>query len=79
MGASDDPMIRWGPAHVCCGREHRELGRRETGQIAVRLAAAKQRKAFHCMREAQAVCVPDQDQGRCFERRNALCPIVVLA
>jgi hypothetical protein len=35
------------------------LGRRETGQIAIRFAAAKQRKAFHRVREAQAVRIPD--------------------
>ncbi len=52
------------------GREHRELGRWETPHVAVRLAAAEQTKELHRVRDAQAVCIPDQDQGGCCERRN---------
>src|SRR5260370_13168189 len=72
-------MIRWCPANMRGGREHRELGRRETTHVAVRPAAAEQTKELHRVRDAHAVCIPDQDQGGCFERRHALCPIVVLA
>src|SRR6266516_6386072 len=79
FGASHDPMIRGGPANMRGGRKHGELGRRETDQVAVRLTTAEQTKELHRVRDAQAYCVPDQDQGGCFERRNALGPIVVLA
>ncbi|TMC89843.1 MAG: hypothetical protein E6J22_13810, partial [Chloroflexi bacterium] len=59
------------------GREHRERGRRETDHIAVRLAAAQQAKELHRVRQAQAVCIPHEDQGRGQERRNVCCPVVV--
>src|SRR5437667_1378023 len=79
LGAGHDPMRGWGPANMRGGRQHREPCCRQTSQVAVRLAAAEQTKELHRVRNAQAVCIPDYDQGGCLEHRNALCPIVVLA
>ncbi len=37
---------------------------------------SKTKELYH-MREAHAVRIPDQDQGGRFERRHALCPVIV--
>ncbi len=59
------------------GRENRERGSRETGQVAVPLATAQQTKELYHVREAQAIGIPDQDQGWGFEGGYACCPVVV--
>ena len=62
MGARQDAMIGRGLADMRRGRQHRERGARQTGQVAVPLAAAQQSKELHHVRQAHAVGIPTRSR-----------------